>query len=58
MIFLVAFQVRVCFTSVLFNINLRLLAFGFLASQEVKDAGVGNLGLWDREFLGSRHDRR
>ena len=57
MIFLVAFQVRVCFTSVLFNINLRLLAFGFLASQEVKDAGVGNLGLWDRECLGSRHDR-
>jgi len=26
-----------------------LLAFGFLASQEVKDAKVGNLGLWDRE---------
>jgi acetylcholinesterase len=29
-----------------------LLAFGFLASQEVKNAGVGNLGLWDRECLG------
>jgi acetylcholinesterase len=29
------------------------LAFGFLASQEVKDAGVGNLGLWDREHLSS-----
>jgi acetylcholinesterase len=28
---------------------MKLLAFGFLASQEVKDAGVGNLGLWDRE---------
>jgi acetylcholinesterase len=26
------------------------LAFGFLASQEVKDAGVGNLGLRDRAF--------
>jgi acetylcholinesterase len=26
-----------------------LIAFGFLASQEVKDAGVGNLGLQDRE---------
>jgi acetylcholinesterase len=28
-----------------------ILAFGFLASQEVKDAGVGNLGLRDRAFL-------
>ena len=28
---------------------MNLLAFGFLASQEVKDARVGNLGLWDRE---------
>ena len=26
----------------------RISAFGFLASQEVKDAGVGNLGLQDR----------
>jgi acetylcholinesterase len=26
-----------------------MIAFGFLASQEVKDAGVGNLGLQDRE---------
>jgi acetylcholinesterase len=26
------------------------LAFGFLASQEVKDAGIGNLGLHDRQF--------
>ena len=34
-----------------------LLAFGFLASQEVKDAGVGNIGLWDRECLGSWHDQ-
>jgi acetylcholinesterase len=25
-------------------------AFGFLAGQEVKDAGVGNLGLQDRAF--------
>jgi acetylcholinesterase len=31
-----------------------LLAFGFLASQEVKDARVGNLGLWDREFSASQ----
>ena len=29
---------------------MNLLAFGFLASQEVKDARVGNLGLWDREY--------
>jgi acetylcholinesterase len=27
-----------------------LLAFGFLASQEVKNAGVGNLGLWDQRM--------
>ncbi|KAI9454048.1 Alpha/Beta hydrolase protein [Lactarius psammicola] len=27
-----------------------LLAFGFLASQEVKDAKVGNLGLWDQRL--------
>ncbi|KAF8261989.1 Alpha/Beta hydrolase protein, partial [Lactarius quietus] len=27
-----------------------LLAFGFLASQEVKDARVGNLGLWDQRL--------
>ena len=32
---------------------MNLLAFGFLASQEVKDARVGNLGLWDREYLWS-----
>jgi acetylcholinesterase len=25
-----------------------MIAFGFLASKEVKDAGVGNLGLHDR----------
>ncbi|KAF9779512.1 Alpha/Beta hydrolase protein [Thelephora terrestris] len=32
--------------------NYRLNAFGFLASQEVKDAGIGNLGLHDqREAL-------
>ncbi|KAN0124156.1 Alpha/Beta hydrolase fold [Lactarius tabidus] len=30
------------------SINYRLSAFGFLASQEVKDARVGNLGLWDQ----------
>ncbi|KAF9220267.1 alpha/beta-hydrolase [Gyrodon lividus] len=28
----------------------RILAFGFLASQEVKDAGVGNLGLQDQRL--------
>ncbi|KDQ26036.1 hypothetical protein PLEOSDRAFT_160636 [Pleurotus ostreatus PC15] len=34
------------------SMNYRLSAFGFLASQEVKDAGVGNLGLQDqREAL-------
>jgi hypothetical protein len=33
------------------------LAFGFLASQEVKDARVGNLGLWDRERSGTRYDQ-
>jgi acetylcholinesterase len=31
-----------------------MLAFGFLASQEVKDARVGNIGLWDRECSASR----
>ena len=31
--------------------QLPYLAFGFLASQEVKDAGVGNLGLQDRMYL-------
>ncbi|KAH7903320.1 Alpha/Beta hydrolase protein [Hygrophoropsis aurantiaca] len=30
------------------SVNYRLSAFGFLASQEVKDAGVGNLGLQDQ----------
>ncbi|PPQ98066.1 hypothetical protein CVT26_003292 [Gymnopilus dilepis] len=30
------------------SINYRLNGFGFLASQEVKDAGVGNLGLQDQ----------
>ncbi|KAK7459575.1 hypothetical protein VKT23_009557 [Stygiomarasmius scandens] len=34
------------------SMNYRVTAFGFLASQEVKDAGVGNLGLQDqREAL-------
>nr|CAH17527.1 carotenoid ester lipase precursor [Pleurotus sapidus] len=34
------------------SMNYRLSAFGFLASQEVKDTGVGNLGLQDqREAL-------
>lgn len=41
--------------------NYRLNAFGFLASQEVKDAGIGNLGLhdqraalrWVQEHIGS-----
>ncbi len=27
------------------------VAFGFLAGEEVKAAGVGNLGLQDREYL-------
>ena len=40
----------------LFEKSNPLLAFGFLASQEVKDAGVGNLGLWDREHSDSRHN--
>lgn len=30
------------------SMNYRVAAFGFLASQEVKDAGVGNLGLQDQ----------
>lgn len=29
--------------------NYRLNLFGFLASQEIADAGVGNLGLQDRK---------
>ncbi|KAH9060190.1 carotenoid ester lipase precursor [Lactarius vividus] len=32
------------------SMNYRLGAFGFLASQEVKDAKVGNLGLWDQRL--------
>ncbi|KIJ18027.1 hypothetical protein PAXINDRAFT_9113 [Paxillus involutus ATCC 200175] len=32
------------------SMNYRLNAFGFLASQEVKDAGVGNLGLRDQRL--------
>ncbi|KAH9073423.1 carotenoid ester lipase precursor [Lactarius deliciosus] len=32
------------------SFNYRLSAFGFLASQEVKDAKVGNLGLWDQHL--------
>ena len=31
--------------------SLRILAWGFLASQEVKDAEVGNIGLQDRMCL-------
>ncbi|KAI0075535.1 alpha/beta-hydrolase [Panus rudis PR-1116 ss-1] len=30
------------------SLNYRLSAFGFLASQEVKDAGLGNAGLYDQ----------
>jgi acetylcholinesterase len=30
---------------------IHLPGFGFLASQEVKDAGVGNLGLQDRKHF-------
>ncbi|KAI9442990.1 alpha beta-hydrolase [Lactarius indigo] len=32
------------------SMNYRVAAFGFLASQEVKDAKVGNLGLWDQRL--------
>ncbi|KAI9457440.1 carotenoid ester lipase precursor [Lactarius psammicola] len=32
------------------SMNYRLSAFGFLASQEVKDVGVGNLGLHDQRM--------
>ncbi|KAH9030327.1 carotenoid ester lipase precursor [Lactarius pseudohatsudake] len=32
------------------SMNYRLSAFGFLASHEVKDAKVGNLGLWDQRL--------
>ncbi|KAH9030331.1 carotenoid ester lipase precursor [Lactarius pseudohatsudake] len=32
------------------SMNYRVSAFGFLASQEVKDAKVGNLGLWDQRL--------
>ncbi|KIJ19263.1 hypothetical protein PAXINDRAFT_70400 [Paxillus involutus ATCC 200175] len=32
------------------SMNYRLTSFGFLASQEVKDAGVGNLGLRDQRL--------
>jgi len=32
------------------SMNYRLSAFGFLAGQEVKEAGVGNIGLWDQRL--------
>lgn len=32
------------------SFNYRLNTFGFLAGKEIKDAGVGNLGLYDREY--------
>jgi len=32
------------------SMNYRVSAFGFLASKEVKDARVGNLGLWDQRL--------
>ncbi|KAI9454449.1 carotenoid ester lipase precursor [Lactarius psammicola] len=32
------------------SMNYRLSAFGFLASQEVEDDRVGNLGLWDQRL--------
>ncbi|KAF9487790.1 lipase [Pleurotus eryngii] len=43
------------------SMNYRISAFGFLASREVKDAGVGNLGLqdqrealrWVQKYIGS-----
>ena len=35
------------------SMNYRLTGFGFMPGQEVKAAGVGNLGLQDREFLSS-----
>ncbi len=31
------------------SMNYRLTGFGFLGGQEIKDAGVGNLGLQDRK---------
>ena len=30
--------------------NYRLNAFGFLGGKEVKEAGVGNIGLQDRKY--------
>lgn len=33
------------------SMNYRLTGFGFLGGQEIKSAGVGNLGLQDRELL-------
>lgn len=35
----------------LLSFNVFGLGFGFLASKEVKDAGVGNIGLQDRKPL-------
>lgn len=37
---------------IMVSINYRLNGFGFMASKEIKAAGVGNLGLHDREFDG------
>ena len=44
----VGLQVKIFGVSCFFCLN-TLVGFGFLAGKEVKEAGVGNLGLQDRE---------
>ena len=39
------------------SMNYRLTRFGFLGGQEIKNAGVGNLGLQDRKALLIRWSR-
>jgi acetylcholinesterase len=36
---------------VVVSLNYRVSVWGFLGGQQVKDAGVGNIGLQDRQYL-------
>ena len=37
------------------SFNYRLGAFGWLGGKEVKEAGIGNLGLHDQRFAAKKH---
>ena len=46
----------------IYVVNVRVLtllkAYGFLPGKPIKDAGVGNLGFQDREYLSNESSRR